>query len=137
MKHDTVELLKAHGINPSSQRVRIYDYLVASKDHPSVDDIFLALKKEGHLFSRATVYNTVKLFLEKHLIRPVNVASNEMRFDASHSFHGHFRCEACDKIFDIPIEELSLDGATEHQIQETNVSFSGICAECLKKGKDD
>lgn len=137
MKHDTVELLKAHGINPSSQRVRIYDYLVASKDHPSVDDIFLALQKEGHLFSRATVYNTVKLFLEKHLIRPVNVASNEMRFDASHSFHGHFRCEACDKIFDIPIEELSLDGATEHQIQETNVSFSGICAECLKKGKDD
>ena len=137
MKHDTVELLKAHGINPSSQRVRIYDYLVASKDHPSVDDIFLALQKEGHLFSRATVYNTVKLFLEKHLIRPVKVASNEMRFDASHSFHGHFRCEECDKIFDIPIEELSLDGATEHQIHETNVSFSGICAECLKKGKDD
>ncbi len=133
VKQGTVELLKAHGINPSSQRVHIYDYLAASKEHPSVDDIFLALQKKGHLFSRATVYNTVNLFLDKHLIRPVKVASNEMRFDAAPGFHGHFRCEECGKIYDVPIQELRLLDEEAHEIHETSVSFSGRCGECLKQ----
>ncbi len=133
MTKGTVDLLRDHGINPSSQRVRIYDYLTASEDHPTVDDIFAHLQKEGHLFSRATVYNTVKLFLEKGLIRTVRVDENEMRFDATPDFHGHFKCESCGSILDIEMKKPRLKGLPGYQVHQTSLVFEGLCPDCLEK----
>ncbi|HPX93149.1 MAG TPA: Fur family transcriptional regulator [Bacillota bacterium] len=132
MGSKTVDLLKEHGINPSSQRVHIYHYLAASKEHPTVDDIYAELQKDGHLFSRATVYNTVNLFLEKGLIRPVKVEAHEMRFDATPGFHAHFKCESCGLILDIPMKEPLPDDTGGLEIRRTSVIFSGLCGQCLE-----
>lgn len=136
MKSETKQLLKERGINPSSQRVRIYDYLAASDLHPTVDDIYRELQKEGHLFSRATVYNTVNLFLDKGLIRRVRVEAHEMRFDASPGFHAHFKCEACGAIQDIDMEEpRPRDSGL--QIHHTSLVYRGLCQDCQKKVNQD
>ncbi|NLB50871.1 MAG: transcriptional repressor [Clostridiaceae bacterium] len=133
MSKRTVALLKEHGINPSSQRVRIYDYLVATEDHPTVDDIYAELQREGHLFSRATVYNTVNLFLKKGLIRAVRVEAKEMRFDASPGFHAHFKCESCGSVLDIPMDEPIPDDPDGLEYHGTSVIFSGLCRDCQKR----
>ncbi|NLA95945.1 MAG: transcriptional repressor [Clostridiaceae bacterium] len=132
MSSRTVELLRKHGISPSSQRVHIYHYLTASKEHPTVDDIYAELQKDGHLFSRATVYNTVNLFLEKGIIHTVQAEPHEMRFDASPGFHAHFKCESCGLILDIPMQEPRPDDIGNLKISRTNVVFSGLCGECQK-----
>ncbi len=133
MEQETVKLLKERGINPSSQRVRIYHYLATSMEHPTVDDIYADLRKEGHLFSRATVYNAVNLFLEKGLIRPVKVEPHEMRFDASPGFHAHFKCESCGRVQDVPLREPVPGKEHDFQVQRTSVIFSGLCGRCRVK----
>ena len=136
MSERTVKLLRKHGINPSSQRVRIYDYLVASKNHPTVDDIYAELQKEGHLFSRATVYNTVKLFHDKHLIQNVKVEPHEMRYDASPGFHAHFKCESCGVILDVPMIKPVPDDGDECRVNHTSVTYTGLCRDCLQKNQN-
>lgn len=132
MSSGTVQLLREHGINPSSQRVHIYHYLATSKEHPTVETIYAELQKDGHLFSRATVYNTVNLFLEKGLIHTVQAEPHGMRFDATPGFHAHFKCESCGLILDIPMEEPIPDDMGELKLNRTNVFFSGLCGQCQK-----
>ena len=136
MKSETKQLLKERGINPSSQRVRIYDYLAASDLHPSVDDIYRELQKEGHLFSRATVYNTVNLFLDKGLIRRVRVEAHEMRYDASPGFHAHFKCDTCGAIQDVDMEEPRPEDSGL-EIHHTSLVYRGLCQDCQIKADQD
>ena len=58
------EILENKGIRPSVQRVRIFKFLMQSKQHPTVEMIFNALLPEMPSLSRTTVYNTVELFKE-------------------------------------------------------------------------
>lgn len=137
MKDQTVELLKEHGINPTSQRVRIYDYLAHGDGHPTVDDIYAVLQKDGHLFSRATVYNTVNLFLEKGLIHNVKVEPHEMRYDVTSAFHAHFKCTSCGAIFDIEMEEPMMREAAGFHVDHTSLVFSGVCPACQGKHEEE
>ena len=59
------EYLKAHEIKPSYQRIKIFQYLVENKNHPTVDMIYKALCTEIPTLSKTTVYNTLNLFIEK------------------------------------------------------------------------
>ncbi|HOG69585.1 MAG TPA: transcriptional repressor, partial [Fibrobacteraceae bacterium] len=62
------EILQNKGIRPSVQRVRIFKFLMQSKEHPTVEMIFNALLPEMPSLSRTTVYNTVELFKEVGLV---------------------------------------------------------------------
>lgn len=132
----TVDLLKKHSINPSSQRVRIFDYLAASKEHPTVDIIYEDLQREGHLFSRATVYNTVNLFLQRGLIRSVKVDTHEMRYDVVSEFHAHFKCESCGAILDLPMAEPLPKDTRGLLIRQASLTYSGLCRNCRKDHAD-
>lgn len=58
--------LIALGIRPSIQRVAIMKYLQAHHTHPTVEDVYLALKKQLPTVSRTTVYNTLRMLSEHH-----------------------------------------------------------------------
>ncbi len=136
MKDRTVELLKEYGINPTSQRVRIYDYLASGQGHPTVDEIYAVLQRDGHLFSRATVYNTVNLFLEKGLIHNVKVEANETRYDITSAFHAHFKCTSCGALFDIEMEEPLMADTEGFRVDRTSLVFSGQCPVCQAKAAE-
>lgn len=62
---DTSNYLKEHGIKPSYQRMKVFQYLVDNHNHPTVDMIYKALCPEIPTLSKTTVYNTLNLFVEK------------------------------------------------------------------------
>jgi len=138
MKHpiDTTEgYLKKHGIKPSYQRIRIYDYLATHKNHPSVDHIYQDLRHDIPTLSKTTVYNTLKLFQVKGVLQVIVIEENENRYDADTDVHGHFRCEKCQKIYDVPvnISQLHPNGLEDFLIKENHIYFKGLCAMCRKK----
>ncbi|MDD3818852.1 MAG: Fur family transcriptional regulator [Actinomycetota bacterium] len=134
---DLVEILKEKNIKPSYQRIKILEYLVLKKNHPTVDEIFKDLVKEMPTLSRATVYNTLDLFKRSELARVVTIEDNETRYDAEVSVHGHFKCENCGTIFDFPVDEKALysDALKDFMITEKNVYFKGICPKCHNTNK--
>lgn len=129
-------LLNTHQIRPSQHRIRIYQYLVEKRNHPSVDMIFQDLVKEIPTLSKTTVYNTLELFIRKGLATLITIDENEMRYDADTSVHGHFLCEACGTILDIRLDaaSLNLKGAEGLEIRQSNIYFKGLCPKCLQKG---
>ena len=56
--------LIALGIRPSIQRVAIMKYLATHHTHPTVEEVFIALKKQLPTVSRTTVYNTLRMLSE-------------------------------------------------------------------------
>ncbi|MEA3445755.1 MAG: Fur family transcriptional regulator [Bacteroidota bacterium] len=128
----TDEYLKTHGIKPSYQRIKVFDFLIKNKNHPTVDTIYRDLVGEIPTLSKTTVYNTLKLFHEKGIVLIINIEDNETRFDADISNHGHFKCKRCGEIYDFELGEnnLSLPGLKEFAIDEQHVYLKGICPKC-------
>ncbi|KDR94707.1 Fur family transcriptional regulator, peroxide stress response regulator [Peptoclostridium litorale DSM 5388] len=127
------EYLKEHGIKPSYQRIRIFEYLMEKRNHPTVDLIYRALLPEIPTLSKTTVYNTLNLFIEKGITLLIVIEENETRYDADISDHGHFKCEKCGNVydFDFDISRMDINGLEGFGIKERHVYFKGICSECM------
>ncbi len=136
MKIDNIgDFLKSKNIKPSFQRIRIFEYLMNSIEHPTVDEIYKALIGEIPTLSKTTVYNTLNLFIEKRIVHMVTIEENEVRYDADVSDHGHFKCDICGKVYDFKanIIELDTDLSESFIINQKDIFFRGTCPSCSKK----
>ena len=119
-------------IKPSYQRMRVFEYLTSKHNHPTVDKIYTELHSEIPTLSKTTVYNTLKLFIEKGIVRVINIEDNEVRYDADTSLHGHFKCDKCEHIYDFKLDPSNLDfvEVKSFKINETHLYIKGICDTC-------
>lgn len=125
-------------IKPSFQRIKILEYLIAKRNHPTVDEIFNELVVEIPTLSKATVYNTLDLLMEAKLARIITIEENETRYDADVTNHGHFKCDLCGVIYDFPvnIDDLITDSLKGFKINDKDVYFRGVCPKCLNASKE-
>jgi len=135
MKNSHMELLKEYGISPSHTRIEVYNYLDCNRNHPNVDMIYKKLNKKLPTLSKTTVYNILKLFVETGIVKEVTIGSQEARYEILLKEHSHFKCEICNKLYDIPLvktehEFPSLDGFS---VTEEVVLLKGICPSCKQK----
>ena len=127
--------LNSNNIKPSVQRIKIFEYLYNSKNHPTVDTIYCQLAGEIPTLSKTTVYNTLKLFIENGITSSLIIDGNEARYDAIMKKHAHFKCNDCGYIYDIEINDLKLKNSqlAGFEIGETNIHLIGKCKKCLTK----
>lgn len=126
--------LESKSVKPSYQRLKILEYLMKSREHPSVETIFQALCSEIPTLSKTTVYNTLSLFAEKAIAISLTIVNNELRYDMLKEPHAHFHCTECMRVFDIPLENdlIFTNSIKDHRVEEIQVSLKGICKNCLK-----
>jgi Fur family transcriptional regulator, peroxide stress response regulator len=123
--------LRQRGIKASFQRVSIFDYLQKTSEHPSVSQIFSELHPRIPSLSRATVYNTINLFLKKKIVIPVQVEGLEARYDLAEPHHAHFHCQVCQKIYDIPADAIGVpETLKDFLVQEALLHYKGVCPQC-------
>ena len=106
MKRDPAELLRTHGIQPSAQRIVIARYILFTDEHPSADKVWARVRKGFPMISRATVYNTLNLFVKKGLLREQHLAPDSIVFDPRTDAHHHFVDEASGRIYDIDWDKV-------------------------------
>ena len=130
------ELANAN-IRPSHQRLKIFEYFHIHHNHPTVDDIYKDLKLKAPTITKATIYNNLKIFIEKNLIVEVHIEDNEVRYEITKTSHGHFKCVECGTIYDFPaeIDEIPTTNLDGFQIDNKNIYFRGVCPKCLNKSK--
>ena len=124
MAPDVVQLLREHGIQPSAQRVAVGEYVLFTEDHPSADQVFAKVKSRVPVLSRATVYNTLNLLVEKGLLRQLILAEGKVVFDPKVDRHHHFIDDRTGRIHDVPwsalrvsrVEELQGFDVAEYQV---------------------
>lgn len=123
------DFLKSKDIKPSFQRIKIFEYLVEKRNHPTVDMIYSELISSIPTLSKTTVYNTLKLFIDKKIVSLLTIEENETRYDADTSYHGHFKCLSCGKIYDIDLTEhiSNNEQLNNMTILEHHIYFKGYC----------
>ncbi|MSR14405.1 MAG: transcriptional repressor [Gammaproteobacteria bacterium] len=82
--------LEAHGILPTAQRVDIASLLLSSMQHLSAEQVREKIRDNGYVVSKATVYNTLGLFVARGLMRQVVVESTQVFYDSNTAPHYHF-----------------------------------------------
>jgi Fur family iron response transcriptional regulator len=104
------DLLRAHGIAPTHQRIEIARALFSRCEHLSADQILALVNSRHSETSKATVYNTLNLFLEKALIREVIVDPSKVFYDPNTEPHHHFYNMTTGELTDIPADSLVVAG---------------------------
>ena len=113
MAGDEASLLKDHGINPSAQRVAVAQYVLHTGDHPSADEVWTRVRGRFPHLSRATVYNTLNLFVEKGLLRQFALTEGRVVFDPKTEDHHHFIDEETGKIHDVAWEAVKVSNVSK------------------------
>jgi Fur family transcriptional regulator, iron response regulator len=108
MKLDVVTILDEHGIQPSAQRVAVAEYVLHTAEHPSADKVWARVQENFPMISRATVYNTLNLFVEKGLLRELHLAPDSVLFDPNTERHHHFIDEDTGRVHDIPWNQINV-----------------------------
>ena len=107
---EIAELLRDHGIAPTHQRIEIAGVLFSRCEHVSADRLLAIVNARYSEVSKATVYNTLRLFLEKNLIREVIVDPSRVFYDPNTAPHHHFYNMVSGELTDICDDNLQLAG---------------------------
>jgi len=108
--NDTISVLRECGIQPTPQRIAVIEYILKCRTHPSADEILNYSREKCPTVSRATVYNTLKLLVEKGLVKAQILREGTVLFDANTDRHHHIIDEKTGEIHDIPWDKLKVSG---------------------------
>ena len=109
-RENLADKLRLHGINPTHQRIEIAHALFFGGKHVSADQIMAIVNERHAETSKATVYNTLNLFVEKKLIREVIVDPNKVFYDPNTSPHYHLYDVESGKLTDIDAAAIRVSG---------------------------
>lgn len=135
------QILKSHGIRPTAVRILVLRALQEKDCAMSL----VALETDLQTVDRSSIFRTLNLFLEHHIVHQVEDGSGQTKFalceehcrcgeEHEHSlsdFHVHFYCEQCQRtqcLHDIPIPEVELPA--DFVLTSANFVLKGICADC-------
>lgn len=120
MKDDVFKILSDNGIQPSAQRIAVAQYVLSTEEHPSAEQVFATVSANFPMISRATIYNTLNLFVEKGLLREMHIAPGKVVFDPNLSRHHHFIDEDSGAISDIDWHQLEVSNLGSLKAYEIN-----------------
>jgi len=100
-------ILEQHGVRPTSQRLRVADLLLTAPTHLTAEQILASLRQSSGRVSKATVYNTLKLFVDQGLARQIHADPERCVYDSTMAPHHHFQNLETGEMIDIRPEDLS------------------------------
>ncbi len=124
--HNSIgEFLSEHGIKPTRQRVAIATHMFEKEQHLSADVILERVNNDATTatVSKATVYNTLKLFVKEGILKEVAFDPQRIIFDTNTHQHHHILNVETGEIRDIT--PLSIDVSDVDGIN-SNENVAGI-----------
>ena len=134
---DYEETISHSGHRLTPQRREVYDILLANRDHPTAGEVFMRAKSRMPSISLATVYNCLETLVDCGLAKQVNVEREATRYCPNLDDHGHFVCESCHGVFDIPVapgRKLERGWAVPEgfTVKHFEITLRGTCAACAQ-----
>ncbi len=125
------------GLRSTNQRTLILDVFLSTHQHVSVEELYLKIKCGYPSIGQATVYRTLKLFVEAGLARELLLHDGQTRYEhiISGEHHDHMVCTSCNTIIefeDETIEKAQSEIAGRHGflIKSHKLEVYGLCSSC-------
>ena len=117
------------------QKQIILDTIKKLNNHPTVDDVYIDIKKNYPAISKNTVYRNLRQLAEDGEIRKVSSQGDPERYDNTIYNHYHFQCNICKVMSDIEmdyIDDINEIVRQKHkfEIDEHDIVFRGVCPGC-------
>ncbi len=127
-----------HGLKVTPQRTAIYEELYRSREHPTADAVYKAVRKKLPNISFDTVNRTLVTFSRHEIIRVVEGYGEAKRFDPDLEPHHHFRCIRCGRIIDLQeqaFDEIRIPKKISSQftVLHKKVVLEGVCSSCQRE----
>lgn len=103
-------LLLRVGIAPTQQRLALGDILLSHHVHMTAEQVLEAVQQRKLAISRATVYNTLKLFVQEGLLKELVVDGSEAVYDSNVHPHHHLYDVDTGRVSDLPLDMLQVQG---------------------------
>ncbi|MCH4190947.1 MAG: transcriptional repressor [Butyrivibrio sp.] len=135
--------LKEKGLKVTNQRLVVLEALeTSSNQHLTAEQIFDLVKADNPEIGLATVYRTIQVLLELHLIDRVNFDDGSERYEivrmgtkGARHHHHHLICINCGKVFEFEEDmmeglETEIEKKTGFHVIDHEVKLYGYCKEC-------
>ena len=128
-------------VRMTKQREIILEELKKLKTHPTASELYDIVRHKLPKISLGTVYRNLEILAGMGIIKKLEVAGKEKRWDGDTSKHYHFRCVKCGKVEDIFLKEEDLEKLDSFfknyinedvKFEDMNVEINGLCSECNK-----
>jgi Fur family ferric uptake transcriptional regulator len=123
----------ANQIRNTRQKEAIRAAFTAADRPLSPEEVFRLAKKVVDGISIATVYRNVNSLLEDKWLVPVEIPGSASRYEvAGKAHHHHFKCTACDKLFELQGCEIAVKPKLPRGFRATGHEFFlyGLCVTC-------
>lgn len=137
------QLLKEKGLKITTQRLMVLEALASCPDrHLTAEEIYEIVKVDYPEIGLATVYRTIQLLIDLHLVDKINLDDGFVRYEigsvnaknTKHRHH-HLICLECGKV--ISFQDDLLEGlekkileTTGFRVMDHEVKLYGRCVEC-------
>jgi len=127
----------------TNQRKIVIDALVKNQeDHLNCDEIYDLVKNVDKNLGLATIYRSLKLFVQLGILTELNIGDGSIRYDLvdlntnSHNHH-HLICKSCGKIIEVKDDSLEtlekeIEKIYDFKIENHKCKFMGLCKECIE-----
>lgn len=142
-RDEFTRLLKEKGLKVTRQRRMVLEVIASHpEEHLTAEEIFSYVKVGCPDIGLATVYRTIQLLNEMHLIDRVNFDDGFVRYEMGSALesgrkhrHHHLICIKCGRVFSFQedlLEELEakIAATTGFVVVNHDVRLYGCCVEC-------
>ena len=133
--HSLIEMLQERRVKPTAMRQLVLQCLIGSNEALTLRQIEEKLIEAD----RSTIFRTLTLFEQQHLIHSINDGSGSTRYEYCHSHHHnthddrhpHFRCLHCQRTICLTEQRIPSIALPEgYQVSQVNYIITGICPDC-------
>lgn len=139
VKKMLIDYLEQHQQRKTPERLAILEDIYTHNGHFDVEDIFVHMKAKNYRVSRATLYNTINMFLDAKLIIKHQFGNNSAHYERAfgNKPHDHLVCLNCGDIIEIDteIEDIAREVAdrADFYITHHSLYIYGYCKKCQAK----
>jgi Fur family transcriptional regulator, ferric uptake regulator len=132
-----LQQLRERGFRLTPQREMILHILHDAEEHATAEELFARVSVLSSAVDLSTVYRTLELLEEFHLVASFDLGDGERRYEllTLHHPHYHLHCRSCHQLITIDAQELQpliAQLAQEHgfEAQFEHLIIPGLCQGC-------
>ena len=119
------------------QRLAICEFVLSSREHPTVELVYKTVKKKYPTLSLATVYQTLHLLTQSGMLQELGTRDGISRYDSDTSPHINIICQNCRTIQDYKSKSVEkflsqITGELKHPLIGQHLEIYSYCDQCKK-----